>query len=196
MNRIRTVPLALLLLSAAGAAAAPPVAPAPVAAEVAKLRAGDTVKFELSRLPESFTGEGRAVCVGTRIAATGPETARCERSFRFEIPARESRMTYTFRAAKGAESRISLPITRDAKPVTFVAPADGALLSPEPTTLPEKGIDPAARKVAEQQCAACKGEGFSLESFEVTKKPGGEELPVRIGITPAAPKPGPATAPK
>jgi len=187
MNRIRTVPLGLLLMSAAGAAAAPAAPPAPAAAEVAKLRAGDTVKFELSRLPGSFEGEGRAVCVGTRIAATGPETARCERSFRFEIPAQEARMTYTFRAAKGAETRISLPITRDAKPVTFVAPADGALLAPEPTPLPEKGIDPAARKVAEQQCATCKGDGFALESFEVTKRPGGEELPVRLAITPAAP---------
>jgi hypothetical protein len=169
MNPFRTAPLGLLLLTAASAAPAPPAPPAPVAAEVAKLHAGDTVRFELSALPDAFGGEGRAVCVGTRITATGPETARCERSFRFEIPAQESRMTYTFRAAKGAESRISLPITRAAKPVTFVAPADGALLAPEPTPLPESAIDPAARKAAEQQCPVCRGEGFTLESFEVTK---------------------------
>lgn len=196
MTRIRTAPLALLLLLAARTAAAPPSPPAPVAAEVAKLHAGDTVRFELSALPDSFTGEGRAVCVGTRIAATGPETARCERPFRFEIPAQESRMTYTFRTAKGAESRISLPITRAAKPVTFVAPADGALLAPEPTPMPEQAIEPAARKAAGQQCVACKGEGFALDSFEVTKRPGAEELPVRLAITPAAPKPAPEGSPK
>jgi hypothetical protein len=98
-------------------------------------------------------------------------------------------MTYTFRGAKGAESRISLPITRAAKPVTFVAPTDGSILAPEPTPLPEQAIDPAARRAAEKQCVACKGEGFALESFVVTKKPGGEELPVRLAITPAAPAP-------
>lgn len=187
MNRTRTASLGLLLLAAASAAAAPAAPPAPAATEVARLHAGDTVRFELARLPDSFEGEGLAVCVGTRIAATGPETVRCERPFRFEIPAQESRMTYTFRAPKGAETRISLPITRAATPVTFVAPSDGALLAPEPTPLPEQAIDPAARKVAGQQCAACRGEGFTLESFKVTKRPGAEELPVRLAITPAAP---------
>jgi hypothetical protein len=191
MNWTRIAPLGLILLSGA-TAAAPPASPAPAAPkEVAKLHAGDTVRFELSSLPEVFEGEGSAVCVGTRIAATGPETARCERPYRFEVPVQESRMTYTFRGAKGGESRIDLPITRAAKPVTFVAPSDGSLLSPAPTQLPEQPTDVAARKAAEQQCVACEGKGFTLESFEVTRRPGGEGLPVRIAITPA-PRPTPA----
>lgn len=190
MNWTCFAPLGLLLSS--GAASAPPASPPPASVkEITKLKAGDTVRFELTSLPASFEGEGRAVCVGTRIAATGPEEARCERSFRFEVPTQESRMTYTFRASKGGDSRIDLPITRTAKPVTFVAPADGALLSPAPTQLPERATDVAARRAAEQQCGACSGKGFELESFEVTKWPGAETLPVRIAVTPAAPNPAP-----
>lgn len=191
MNRTSFAALAWILTVAASAAAEPPAAP-PAAIPLSK---GDSVAFELKALPDSFDGEGKAVCVGTRIVATGPAEARCLRPFRFTVPADAARMVYTFRAKEGGrEVRIELPVTRAAKPVIFVAPSAGSLLSPPPTPFPEEVADRAARKAAAEQCGGCAGEGFALESFEVTKPPlpPGGALPVRIAVTstvPAAPPP-------
>lgn len=182
MNRTSLAALASILSVTASAAAEPPGA----AAAPIPLARGDSVAFELSRLPDAFEGEGKAVCVGTRISATGPVEARCERPFRFEVPVGDARMVYTFLEKGGRETRIELPITRAAKPVTFVAPADGSLQPPPPTTpFPEEAAERAARKAAGRQCGACAGEGFTLESVEVTKRPGPPDgtLPVRLAVT-------------
>jgi hypothetical protein len=184
MGRTRFAFLAVIVLSATRAAAAPPAA-SPAGSAI-PLKAGDTVRFDLSRLPDALVGEGKALCVGTRIAATGPTEARCEPTFRFEAPAGEMRMVYTFRPAKGGgETPIAIPITRERKPVSFVAPSDGSILSPQPTPFAKGASDGAARRAAEAQCGACQGQGFSLQSFEVTKNPAPPDgsLPVRIEVS-------------
>lgn len=188
----------LFLAAAAPALAAPPPAPAASPAASVPLHAGDTVTFDLSGLPERFEGEAKATCLGTRIAATGPVEARCERAFRFEVSPGDARLTFVFRgvaAAGGRERRIDLPILRAKKPVTFVAPSDGALTQPSPTVLPAEVSEKAARAAAATQCGSCVGTGFQLDAVKVTRSPlpPGGDLPVRIGITPAPPaSPAPA----
>ncbi len=114
---IRTTTLtAMWLLVAAGPALAAPPAPSAPAPAAIPVRAGDTVSFDLGALPERFEGEAKASCLGTRIAATGPVEARCERLFRFEVAPGDARMTFVFKgaaAAGGRERRIELPLTRE-----------------------------------------------------------------------------------
>lgn len=169
---------AWLLVSATVASAAPPPAGVPVAK-------GDTVTFELTALPDRFEGEATATCTGTRIDATGPVDARCERTFRFELPPGDARMTYLFKPATGKERGIVLPITRERKPVSFVAPSDGTLLAPQPIVFPPEKIDAAARAAAGPQCDLCQGVEFRLVDVKVTRQPipPGGALPVKIGIT-------------
>lgn len=171
------------------ARAEPPGAPADAGVP---LRAGDTVAFDLGALPERFEGEAKATCLGTRIAATGVVEARCTRPVRFEVPSGDAKMTFVFKGAGGREQRIDLPVTRAKKPVTFVAPTAGTLLQPQPTTFPQETVDRAARAAAEPQCGGCRGQGFRLESVQVTREPlpPGGDLPVRLAITRAAPPPG------
>jgi len=190
MHRTNAVALCWMLLSANPAAAAPPPAPGPAEGDAVTLRAGDTVRFEVTKRAAPMRGEGRAVCAGSRVDATGPVDATCERPFSFEVEAAAARLVFTFRPAKGGrEARVDVPAAPGAKPVTFVAPSDGSLLSPPPTPFPQEATDGAARKAAEAQCAACKGSGFTLQSFEVTRKPNpaDADLPVRLAVTPAAP---------
>jgi len=187
MRRTRLAFVAVILLSAARAAGAPPTVPpaASPSAPPIPVKAGDTIRFDLSRLPNALEGEGKALCVGTRIAATGPTEARCEPTFRFEAPAGEMRIVYTFRPAKGGgETPIALPITRERKPVSFAAPSDGSIVSPPPTPFAKEASDGAARRAAEAQCGECRGQGFSLQSFEVTKspRPADGSLPIRIEV--------------
>jgi hypothetical protein len=179
-------------LIALAARAEPPGAPADAGVP---LRVGDTVVFDLTALPDRFEGEAKATCLGTRIAATGVVEARCTRPVRFEVQAGDAKMTFLFKgapAAGGREQRIDLPVTRSKKPVTFVAPTAGTLLQPQPTTFPQETVERAARAAAEQQCGGCRGQGFRLESVQVTREPlpPGGDLPVRLAITRAAPPPG------
>lgn len=181
----RASALALFLAVTPAARAGAPPADAGV-----PLKAGDTVSFDLTALPERFEGEAKATCIGTRIAATGPVEARCVRHVRFEVRADDAKMAFVFRPSTGGRAqRIELPLTRSRKAVTFLTPAAGTLLSPEPTVFPEGTAEKAARAAAEPQCGLCRGEAFRLQSVEVTKPPlpPGGDLPVRLGIT-AAPR--------
>lgn len=149
------------------------------------LRAGDTVQFDLGALPLGYEGAGKAACKGTVVRAIGPQEEGCERTYRFEVPADGSRMTYVFRAADGRETRIDLPLTSDRRPVDFTAPADGSLLPPAPVTIPAEVADRAARAAAGSACGRCPGGGFKVVSFEVTKPPApvGGSPSVRLKIT-------------
>jgi hypothetical protein len=182
MLRTRFASLALVLLSASGAlAAAPPAQPAGGAVQ---LKAGDTVEFELDRLPDALEGDGLAICVGLRNSATGPVEATCERPFRFELPSGDAHMVFTFRGSTGRETPVELPVVRSSRPVTFVAPSDGSLLPPGPTSFRSEASDGAARKAAELQCGRCQGTGFKVESFKVTRSPipAAGSLPVKFKV--------------
>jgi hypothetical protein len=188
--------LCCLAASLPAAAQRPPAAPAPAAAAGAgtALRAGDVVEFDLSGLPSRYEGAGKAVCEGTVIKATGPELAPCERTYRFEVPPGDARMVFTFRAtAGGRESRIEVPLTRARRPISFTAPADGALGSPAPVSLSEEAADRAAKREAVAQCGACRGGAFALKSFEITGVPQAADgsLDLRLKVTS---KGGPARA--
>lgn len=177
----------------APAAAAAPAAGAGAAAGTA-LRAGDVVEFDLSGLPSRYEGAGKAVCEGTVIKATGPELEPCERSYRFELPTGEARMVFTFRAAAGGrESRVEIPLTRAPRPISFTAPADGALGPPAPVTLPGEAAERAAKRAAAAQCAACRGGAFALKSWEITEVPKAADgsLDLRLKVTSQG-KPAPA----
>lgn len=193
---IRTTTLAAIsFLATSPAFAAPPAPTGEAGSAGIPVRAGDTVGFDLSALPEKFEGEAQAICLGRRVDATGPVAATCERTFKFEISPKEARMTFVFKPASGSDvRRIELPISREKKPVTFVAPSAGTLVQPEPTVLPPETAEKAARAAALQQCAECRGVGFRLDSVKVTRPPlpPGGDLPVRIGITPASGTPAPA----
>lgn len=189
MTTLSTTALALLL-----AAAAPPLAAAPAAGAGTALRAGDVVEFDLSGLPSRYEGAGKAVCEGTVIKATGPELAPCERTYRFEVPTGDARMVFTFRAAAGGrESRIEIPLTRARQPISFTAPADGALGSPAPVTLSGEVAERAAKREAAEQCGACRGGEFALVSYEITEAPKAADgsLDLRLKVTSQG-KPAPA----
>jgi hypothetical protein len=175
--------LSWILLSGSSALAAPP--PVPPADGGVALKTGDTVEFELTGLPSALEGEGLAVCVGTQNAATGPVEARCERTFKFALPADETRMTFTFRGSNGRETPVELPVLRSSRPVTFVAPSDGSLVPPGSSSFQSDTTDAAARRVAERQCGECRGSGFMLDSVKVTRSPipAPESMPVKLKIT-------------
>jgi len=184
----RTTFTAVFLALAASTHAAPPPAEAPSAIP---LKAGDTVSFDLSALPDRLEGEAKATCIGTRISAIGPTEARCVRPLRFEVDPGDARMTFVFKGAadarrreRPAERRIDLPIRREKRPITFVAPSDGTLDGPSTSDLAADAAEKAANALAARACAGCAGEGFRLEKVEVTREPAAD-LPVRIGITPA-----------
>lgn len=163
--------------------AAPAEPPIPV-------RAGDRVAFDISAFPTGYEGTAKATCRGTVITAVGPEETVCERTYTFEAPPGSARMVYVFRPAQGSgERRIELPLTRERKPVEFVAPSDGALHPPAPIVLPPEAADAAAKRGAARACASCRGSGFELERFEVTRPPApvGGSLSVAIGISSPAP---------
>lgn len=188
---------ALLLALLALAAAAPPAPPKP--SDAVPLRAGDDVRFDLSAFPSRYEGAGRSTCKGTVISAIGPEEALCERTWTFEVPAGSARMVYVFRPAKGGgERRVELPLVRERKPVEFKAPADGALHPPGPVTLPPEAADGAAKGAAERSCRSCRGTGFVLETFEVTRPPGPVDgtPSVNLRITSTVQPPQAGTAPK
>jgi len=181
------VTLASILVSASPLGAA--------AGEGTVLRAGSIVEFDLSGLPARYEGGGKVVCTGTTVTAVGPTAARCEREYRFEVPPGSTRTTYVFKAAQGGrESRVDLPVVRTEKPVTFIVPADGSLLSPGPAAIPPEAADAAAKATAEAECRKCKGGAFSVESSEVTQEPApvGGTLSVKLRIKPALPPAAPA----
>jgi hypothetical protein len=183
MNWTNAAGLSWILLSASGALAAPP--PAKPAGGAVALKAGETVEFDLTSLPSALEGDGLATCVGVRNTATGPVAAKCERPFKFELPADDIHMSFTFRGKTGRERSIELPVLRSSRPVTFVAPSDGSLSPPEPSSFPSEATDAAARKVAERRCGECIGNGFILESVKVTRSPvpGPGSLPVKYTVT-------------
>jgi hypothetical protein len=182
MLRTTAVTLAISLAAALPAAAAAP-APAASAADGTPLQKGDTVTFDLTALPRRLEGGGQAICVGTIITAVGPTASRCERTFEFELAGEGARLTYVFRAASGGrETRVELPVVRSTRPVTFVAPSDGSFLPPAPITFPAEATDRAARKAAGEQCRRCNGQGFTLDSFKVTRQPGPMTFPVQFQI--------------
>jgi hypothetical protein len=183
MNWTNAAGLSWILLSASGALAAPPAAQ-PAGGPV-PLKAGDRVEFDLTSLPSALEGEGLAACVGIQNTATGPVAAKCERPFKFELPADDAHMSFTFRGKAGRERPIELPLLRSSRPVTFIAPSDGSLLPPGPSDFPQKATDAAARKVAERRCGECIGNGFILESVKVTRSPvpGPGSLPVKFTVT-------------
>lgn len=186
-----TTPHATLLavtvsLAATSAVAAPP---AVMPSAGVALKAGDTVSIDLSALPWRLEGEAKVTCVGVRFVGTGPTESRCVRVVRFDLPADGVRMTLLFKGAGGREQSIDLPVTRSTTPVTFVAPSAGSLLSPKPTVIPPEEVERAAKANAEAQCANCGGQGFKLESVEVTRQPlpPGTSLPFRFSVTSTAP---------
>jgi hypothetical protein len=183
MNRTNLAALTWILLSGSSALAAPP--PVPTGGGAVALKSGDTVEFDLASLPSALEGAGLATCVGMRNTGTGPVEAKCERPFKFELPADATRMAFTFRGTTGRETPIELPVISSRRPVTFVAPSDGSLLPPGPSSFPQEATDAAARKVAERQCGECEGNAFILDSVKVTRSPvpGAGSLPVKLKIT-------------
>lgn len=168
-SRVSTSGTMFLALALALPAAARAEAPA---GDGIALHAGDTVQFDLSGFPARYEGAGKVACEGTVIKATGLEPATCERSYRFEVPSDGSRMTYVFRATVGGRERaIDLPLTRQARPIDFTAPADGLLAPPAPVTIPAEVAERAARAAARAQCAQCTGGEFTLASYEITSPP-------------------------
>lgn len=187
MTSLPTTALALLL------AAAPDPGPAkPKADDAVALRAGDAVQFDLTALPSRYEGAGKVTCKGTVILATGPEETLCTRTFRFEVPPDDSRLTYVFRPTVGGrETRIPLPLTRQARPVDFKAPAAGSLLSPAPVVIQAEVTDRAATSAAAAGCRSCRGGAFALQSFEITSPPAPVDgtISVRLKVTTTAPAP-------
>jgi hypothetical protein len=183
-------PLALAALLGPASALGEPVAAAPAPPPPIPLAKGSVVRVDLSRVPQRVGRRGQALCVASRVDATGNvQELECRQPVAFEIPFPGQPVVLLFQpTGAGGPTRLEYPREWDPRPRIFTAPADGTLSQPPAPQAPPGPVAPTpailaeARKAGGIACGRCPGPTrYSLR--DVTLEPAeapGVDVPITI----------------